>query len=54
MQFLLAAADGTIWNARRYRVAAHSIRIVPWAALAVSVLALSGANAPDSPFCHLR
>ena len=34
MQFLLAAADGTIWNARRYRVAAPSIRIVPWAALA--------------------
>ena len=24
----------TIWNARRYRVAAPSIRIVPWAALA--------------------
>ena len=34
MQFLLAAADGTIWNALRYRVAAPSIRIVPWAALA--------------------
>jgi len=34
MQFLLTAADGTIWNARRYRVAAPSIRIVPWAALA--------------------
>ena len=34
MQFLLAAAVGTIWNARRYRVAAPSIRIVPWAALA--------------------
>ena len=34
MQFLLAVTDGTIWNALRYRVAAPSIRIVPWAALA--------------------
>ena len=24
------------------------------AALRASILALSGANAPDSPFCHLR
>ena len=27
-------SGGTIWNARRYRVAAPSIRFVPWAALA--------------------
>ena len=34
LQSLCAKGGGTIWNALRYRVAAPSIRFVPWAALA--------------------